>query len=64
MGGLCTDLREPVKVMGKRKTDATGTAVLTIEVPGAVTGNIYLQAYVPRGADSVATNLLVVQVTE
>lgn len=64
MGGLCTDLRTPLKVMGKKKADAAGTAVLTFEVPGQVEGNIYLQAYVPNGADSVSTNLVVTEVTE
>ena len=56
LGGLCTDLREPLKIIGERQADGSGTAVMTLEVPGKVVENIYLQSYVPRGANSVSTN--------
>ena len=63
LGGLCTDIREPLTVLGEAAADGAGTAVLTFEVPGAVVETIYLQSFVPRGTNSVSTNLVVTEVT-
>ena len=63
LGGLCTDIREPLTVLGEALTDGTGTAVLTFEVPVSVVETIYLQSFVPRGANSVSTNLVVTLAT-
>ncbi len=63
LGGLCTDLREPFQVHGPALANGSGVATKTIQVPNT-TSNVYSQAFLPRGANSQSTNLVVVQPTE
>jgi hypothetical protein len=62
LGGLCTDLREPFQFLGYSQANGSGVAVKTIQVPNT-TANVFAQVFVPRGANSLSTNIMVVTPT-
>lgn len=59
LGGLCVDLLEPA-IFSNEFTDANGTVLLTFPIPSnaPVGTQVYTQAVIPRGTESVKSNVV------
>jgi len=57
IGGLCLDLLSPIEVLGSAIADGSGTAILTVNVPGpAPIREVHIQAVGEQGASWIKTN--------
>jgi hypothetical protein len=59
-GGVCLEIQDPVRFIGRATADASGRATLTGVPPASTIGQtIYLQAVSPEGANTHTSNVVV-----